>query len=114
MSEAAVTAVPNLSGYSLTFIDSPGVEFVCVTFQTLSSDHDSLSTVHLYLYGSHVRQARFACDPFFPPTQSAKIDATPGSQRMSLVVSFDPGCLIIDFEDFSFHQANQEISKLPA
>ena len=101
MSESEPKSVLDLSGFSLCFIESPGVEFICMIFQALSDDQ--LSTIHLFLYGHHMRVANFACDPFFPATKTAETYYDPEISSMVLDVIFKIGQLKIAFRDASFH-----------
>jgi hypothetical protein len=109
VSQPSVKTLPDLSAHSLCFIESPGVDFLCLIFQGILPDRSRLSTVYLYLYGPYIRDAHYECDPFFPPTKSVNVYQSTESQRAVLQISFEHGQLTIEFDDLSFHIATHEL-----
>jgi len=95
--------MPDFAGYSLCFMESPGVDYLCLMFEGYETPR-----LFLYLYASHIEEANFTCDPFFPATSSVTIGSDTNG-RQCLSISFDTGQLRIMFKDFSFHVLSSEL-----
>ena len=101
--------VPDLSNYSLSFLESPGTDYICAIFWSFSDDGTQLPTRYLYLYESHVREADFSCDPYFAPTRDASIAYDSDLERWVLSVYFNAGHLKIAFDGFSTHVITRKV-----
>jgi hypothetical protein len=111
MVDIANLVLPNISGRSLSFMESPGTDFICLIFQEISDDRSKLTMTYVYLYGARIEGANFSCNPFFPPTISATFSRKADRDCVEMEILFDPGKLAISFADISFHVATQALQR---
>ena len=103
-------AFSELSGYYLSSIESPGYDYLCLTFEA----HSGKPTAFLYLYGSFIAEADFTCEPFFPATSNIRLyndltdDGTLNGMFLDIIFNFKPGLIRIRFREFSLHVLNED------
>jgi hypothetical protein len=96
-------SMPDLSGFSLCFMESPGVDYISLIFERISDDQSMLSRRFIYLFHSFMIEAHFECDPLFPRTKAVIFTQRESTDKMLLKIEFSNGILAIEFGDITVH-----------
>jgi hypothetical protein len=100
---------PDLSGASLSAIQSSGVDYICLTFSTLSDDKTSHLTTFIYLYEAALASADFKCAPYFPALKKVELAEATEFDAFALNITFSEGHLKIIFRGSSFHTRMHQV-----
>jgi hypothetical protein len=102
---------PDLSGYSLSYIEGPGVDYTCLVFGSSSADRSIYTEKYLYLYGYEICEANFTCNPFFPRTKGVNLFREDETGRFTVEIEFAAGNLKIASRDFSVHTKSSPVER---